>query len=109
MIDYRAQEYHTSEEVRDVPRIKTKARQLRLKKQLELERPVSVQEVAEKAGIDRAALTRIELGKTTRIDFDTLLRLCAFYGVGVGDILEYDPNDKRGSSRVPVVSGAQPG
>jgi putative transcriptional regulator len=75
-----------------VPKIITRARQLRLKKQLELDRPISVAEVAEAAGIDRAALTRIELGKTTRIDFDTLMRLCKYYGVGVGDLLEYDPN-----------------
>jgi putative transcriptional regulator len=90
-----------------VAKIITKARQLRLKKQLELERPVSVQEVAEAAGIDRAALTRIELGKTTRIDFDTLKALCAYYGVGVGDILEYDPNGQRGLELAPMGVGAR--
>ena len=77
-------------------KIVTKARQLRLRKQLELGLPrLTVQEVADQAGIDRAALTRIELGRTTRIDFDTLTALCKYYGVGVGEVLEYDPNDIR--------------
>ena len=73
-------------------KIVTKARQLRLRKQLDENRPISVQEVANATGIERAALNRIELGQTTRIDFDTLMRLCKYYGVGVGDILEYDPD-----------------
>lgn len=76
-------------------KIVTKARQLRLRKQLEEDRPIPLQEVANATGIERAALNRIELGKTTRIDFDTLKALCAYYGVGVGDILEYDPNGIR--------------
>lgn len=75
-------------------KIVTKARQLRLRKQLEESRPIPLQEVANATGIERAALNRIELGKTTRIDFDTLMRLCDYYGVGVGDILEYDPNGR---------------
>jgi DNA-binding Xre family transcriptional regulator len=53
---------------------------------------VTLQEVADAANIERAALNRIELGKTRGIDFETLEKLCAYYGVGVGDILEYDPN-----------------
>lgn len=51
-----------------------------------------MQEVAESTGISQAALNNIELGKTERIDFETLRKLCAFYGVGVGEVLEYDPN-----------------
>lgn len=75
-------------------KIVTKARQLRLRKQLEESRSIPLQEVANATGIERAALNRIELGRTTRIDFDTLTRLCAYYGVGVGDILEYDSNGR---------------
>lgn len=75
-------------------RILTKARQLRLSYQAKIGRPVTIEEVADAAGISRPALNRIELGKTERMDFDTLMKLCAFYNVGVGDILEYDPNRK---------------
>jgi putative transcriptional regulator len=78
-----------------VAKIVTKVRQLRLRKQLEEGRPIPLQEVANATGIERAALNRIELGRTTRIDFDTLTALCRYYRVGVGEILEYDPNGQR--------------
>jgi putative transcriptional regulator len=55
---------------------------------------VTLQEVADAVGIERAALNRLELNKTSRIDFDTLAKLCHFYKVGVGDVLEYAETDK---------------
>lgn len=76
-------------------KIVSKARQLRLNYQATKGRPVTLQEVADATGIERAALNRIELGKTKGIDFDTLVKLCGFYGVGVEGILEYDPNGIR--------------
>lgn len=75
-------------------RIISKARQARLDYQARIGRSVSLREVAETIGVTNAALSRIEQGKTERIDFDTLTKLCRFYGVGVGDILEYDPNGR---------------
>lgn len=73
-------------------RIVSKAFQLR--KQLELRegRRVPLTEVAERAGIDRKALTRLEAGDTERYDGDVLAKLCAFYGVGLEALLEYDAN-----------------
>ena len=73
-------------------KIRSKAFQLR--KQLELRegRRVPLVEVAESAGVERKALARLESGETVRFDGDFLARLCKFYGVGVGDILEYDPD-----------------
>lgn len=79
-------------------KIETKARQLRYNYQAKLGRAVTLQEVSDATGIERAALNRIELGKTTGIDFDTLVKLCAFYGVGVGEILEYNPNGMQSPS-----------
>ncbi len=76
-------------------KIVSKARQVRLNYQAKLGRVVTLDEVADATGITRAALSRIERNKTERIDFDTLKKLCAFYGVGVGDILEFRPEDKR--------------
>jgi len=67
--------------------------------QAKLERPVEQKEVAAAVGVHENTLSRIEQGKITRIDFDTLIKLCGFYsrvlerGVGVGDLLEYDPNN----------------
>jgi len=76
-------------------KIASKVRKLRLDYQAKLGRTVTLQEVADAIGVERSALNRIELGKTTRIDFDTLVKLCEFYEVTVGDILEYDPNNRR--------------
>lgn len=71
-------------------RIVTKARQLRLNLSAKRGSVVTLQEVADATRIERAQLNRIELGKTSAIDFAILGKLCQFYGVGVGDILEYD-------------------
>lgn len=70
-------------------RIVSRARRLRLQLQLKEGRDIPVVEVAERAGVDRKSLTRLEEGKTERFDGELLEKLCAFYGVGVGDILEY--------------------
>ncbi len=76
-------------------KIVSKARQARLNYQAQIGRPVSIQEVAEAIGIDRKRLTQIELGRMERIEIETLSRLCAFYGINVGDIFEFDPNKKQ--------------
>ena len=73
-------------------KIISKARQARLNYQAKVGRTVTLREVAEIIGITNAALSRIEQGKTERIDFDTLSKLCNFYGVGVGDIIEFNPD-----------------
>ncbi|MBK9711517.1 MAG: helix-turn-helix domain-containing protein [Kouleothrix sp.] len=56
--------------------------------------PVTAKEVAGAIGIHENTLNKIENGKTKGIEFDTLAALCSFYGVGVGDLLEYDPNGR---------------
>ena len=70
-------------------KIVSKARQLRLELQLKEGRRIPLVEVAERAGVNRKALTRLEEGKTERFDSDILEKLCAFYGVGIGSLLEY--------------------
>lgn len=76
-------------------KIVSKARQLRLQLQVKEGRTITVQEAADRIGIDRKVLTRMELGQLGRIDTDSLGKLCAFYGVDVGDILGYDPDGIR--------------
>jgi DNA-binding Xre family transcriptional regulator len=61
--------------------------------------------VAEKAGIDRKALTRLEAGQSERFDGDVLAKLCVFYGVGVEALLEYDPNGRLAPNLPPLISG----
>ncbi|MBK8200257.1 MAG: helix-turn-helix transcriptional regulator [Acidobacteria bacterium] len=73
-------------------KIVSKALQLRLEHQAKLGRKITQIEVAEQAGIERKALARLERGSTKRFDEEILYKLCVYYGVGVGDILEYDPD-----------------
>ena len=73
-------------------KVLSRARRVRLAYAATLGRSVPLSEVAEKAGVDRMSLTRLERGETERFDGEMLAKLCAFYGVEVGDLLEYDPN-----------------
>ena len=82
------------------------ARRLRLNYQAKIGRPVTVEEVAEAVGITRAALSRIERNQTERIDFDTVTKLCTFYGVGVGDLLELKEEDQAANKYSPVLVAA---
>jgi transcriptional regulator with XRE-family HTH domain len=52
-------------------------------------RPVSIQEVATAIGVTRAYLSNIEHGKAWPSQ-ESLAKLCALYGVSVGDLLEYE-------------------
>lgn len=74
-------------------KIISKARQLRLDYQAKLGKPVTAEEVSIATGITRTTLSRIERGETQAIGFDTLAKLCSFYGVGVGDLLEFSTED----------------
>lgn len=87
-------------------KITNKVLQLRLDLGKRENRIVTQQEVAESAGINRLTLRRIERGETAGIDFDTLAKLCAFYGVGVEAILEYDPNIRAPGHAEPVLQAA---
>ncbi len=85
-------------------KIKSKVFQLRKGYELKVGRRVPLIEVAEKTGIDRKTLARMEQDEEIeRMDMGVLKRLCAFYEVGVGDVLEYDPNGQRGLDLAPLA------
>lgn len=88
-------------------KVSSKARRVRLAYAASLGRSVPLSEVAEKAGVDRMSLTRLERGETERFDGEMLAKLCSYYGVGVGDLLEYDPNGQRGLDLVPLAMGTR--
>ena len=53
-------------------------------------------ELAEKAGVRQATISKIEKGKTTRIDLPVIERLCAALGVKeIGEVLAYEPPKQR--------------
>lgn len=80
------------------------ARQIRLNYQQRIGRVVSIQEVADAVGMTRAALSNIESGKSLPSP-DTIVRLCDFYGVTVGELLEHIPESASGNS-LPVLQRA---
>jgi DNA-binding Xre family transcriptional regulator len=84
-------------------KIISKARQARLNYQSRVGRPVPLSKVAELASVDRMALTRFETRKhLDRVDMEMVAKLCALYEVGVGELLEYTPEDIR-TSRAAAV------
>ncbi len=83
-------------------KIVSKARQVRLDYQQRIGRTVTIQEVADTVGVTRAALSNIENSKTKQVEYETLRKLCEFYGVSVGDLLVYE------ARRAARIAGSQP-
>jgi putative transcriptional regulator len=48
----------------------------------------TIAELAERTGISRNTLTAIYYGKGKGVQYQTLLVLCRFFNVGLGEILE---------------------
>lgn len=55
-------------------------------------RVVQLKEIAEATGIHRVTLSKIANNKRYNVGIDTIDKLCAYFGCGVGDILEYVPD-----------------
>jgi len=56
------------------------------------ERKHSIQDVHRATGISRATLTRLYYEHNDAIRYQTIEKLCRFYGVQVGDLLEWIPD-----------------
>ncbi len=59
-----------------------------------VERKVALGDLAEKVGISNVNLSRIKNNKVTAIRFSTLAAICEVLECDVGDILEYEKEDK---------------
>lgn len=55
-------------------------------------------ELAERVGVRQATISDLETGKSTRIEFALLDRLCEALGCDPGELLEREPK-RRGRSR----------
>lgn len=75
-------------------RIVSKVRQARLDYAQRRGRVVSVQEVAQAIGVTRGALSKMERGVVS-ISFGVLARLCEFYQLKPGDLLDYEDQTRR--------------
>ena len=49
---------------------------------------MTIQDVREKTGLNRNTISNLYHEKVTRIDFDTIEKLCQLFKCGVGDLLE---------------------
>lgn len=58
------------------------------------ERRLRVADLVRMSGISKSTLHRIYNDETTRIEFDTLSKLCEVLNVTPGDILKYIPDDE---------------
>lgn len=53
------------------------------------ERKLKISDVARDTGVNRGTLTRLYYETAERIEVDVLDKLCAYFGVSVGDLLEH--------------------
>ncbi|MCD1280298.1 XRE family transcriptional regulator [Psychrobacter sp. CCUG 69069] len=53
------------------------------------ERRLKVADAVRATGVSKTTLHKIYNDQSSRIDFDTIDKLCAYLEVGVGDIFEY--------------------
>lgn len=57
------------------------------------ERKLKIADVARDTGINRGTITRLYQESAVRVDFDVLEKLCAYFGCGIGDLLEVESCD----------------
>lgn len=56
------------------------------------ERKLKISDVARDTGINRGTLTRLYQENAERIEVDAIDRLCAYLGVSISELLEYQPH-----------------
>lgn len=59
------------------------------------EKKMSLNELAEKVGISTVNLSLLKNGKVKGVRFNTLEALCKALECNVGDLLEYNPENKK--------------
>jgi putative transcriptional regulator len=56
------------------------------------ERRMSIAELQRRTGLAYVTVYNLYSGKSTRVDFETLNKICGVLGVTTSDILEYQPD-----------------
>ena len=59
------------------------------------ERKVKVADVARATGLHRNTLTQLYYETASRIDLDTIDRLCGYFDVGVADLFEFSTGPEK--------------
>jgi putative transcriptional regulator len=63
------------------------------------ERKLKVADVVRATTVSKTTLHKLYNEQSTRVDFDTIDKLCAFLNIGVGDLLKYVPEQKTVESK----------
>jgi len=53
----------------------------------------SITELSKRSGVSRQVLDRLIKGKSQRLDFDTVVKLCCTFNCEVGDLLYVDSSN----------------
>ncbi len=53
----------------------------------------SIQDVHEKTGLSRGTISNLYNDRASRIDYDTITKLCKLFGCGVGELLILDKQE----------------
>lgn len=72
-------------------RVRCKFKVLLLQRQAEQQRDITYREVAAATGVPLATLARWASDEVERYSNDVLAAFCEYFGVGVGELLEYTP------------------
>ena len=59
------------------------------------ERKLKIADVARDTGLHRNTITLLYQETATRIDLDAINRLCAYFKVQIGDLLEFVPESEK--------------
>ncbi len=54
----------------------------------------SIQDVHERTGLARSTITALYHDKATRLDFDTIEKLCSLFDCDICDLLQLDKGDE---------------
>jgi putative transcriptional regulator len=63
------------------------------------ERRLKVADAVRATGVSKTTLHKIYNDQSSRIDFDTIDKLCEYLEVGVGDLFEYVTEDKEKNTK----------
>ncbi|MEW5956634.1 MAG: helix-turn-helix transcriptional regulator [Chloroflexota bacterium] len=72
--------------------IKSKLKILIAQREVETGQKITYESLAAEIGLSKNTLNRLAEGKTDRVDFLTLDKLCRYFQCNVSDLLIYEPD-----------------
>lgn len=82
--------------------LRYKVRELLAEKSFVENRRITFKELCDVSGVSRQTLTRMVNQRGYITGTDTLEKLCAYFNCGVGEVLEFVPNDRIDNTTLPA-------